>query len=269
MGVQSIQLLYETSPQIDGSYLLGELRKYCGRVDRLGEKKDLHYYAFLDHPLQLRDKVIFPQMLLGYPDEGKEKSDYEDSFQQTWDWKEAREVVSTCRIPLLMTDLMVQSLNQRSRLNLFHNALEAILTVAPCKAIHWATSQKFVDPIAYLNARKSKDIHPLQFSMNVRFYNITGQQQGEMLMDTVGLSLLGLPDLQCHFFGLDPNQVARMLYNSAYYIFDNGDIIEDGNTIQGIAPSDKWKCQHEVALIKPEREVLDINPGKPYAVGNR
>ena len=269
MAIHAVQLLYEISPQIDGNFLLAELRKYCGRVDRLGETENMYHYAFPDHPIQLKDKVVFPQVILGYPDKDKEKSDYEDSLQQTWDWKEARKVISTCRTSILVTDMMAQSLDHKSRLNLFHNALEAILTVAPCKAIHWTTSQKFVNPAAYFTVRRSKDFHPLQFSMNLRFYNIAGQQPGELLMDTVGLSLLGLPDLQCHFVGLDPNQLARILYNLAYYIYDHGDIIEDGNTIQGINPDDKWKCQHEMALIKPEREVLDVNPGKPFSARNR
>ena len=88
-------------------------------------------------------------------------------------------------------------------------------------------------------------------------------------MDTLGLAALGLPDLQCHFHGLDCNDVARLLHNLGLYVFENGDIIEDGHTIDGPKPGDKWRCQHEMALVKPERMVLDINPGAPYAAGNR
>jgi hypothetical protein len=182
---------------------------------------------------------------------------------------EARETVATRSVPLVLAEMMAQGLEYKTRLNLFHNALESVLTVAPCTAIHWATSQQLVDPSAYLQARRSSKVNPLQFAVNVRFYRISNRQPGEMLMDTMGLGVLGLHDLQCHFLNLDPDQVARVLYNSALYIFDRGDIIQDGHTIQGVKPSDKWKCQHEKALAGPEREVLDLNPGKPYVAGNR
>ncbi len=60
-----------------------------------------------------------------------------------------------------------------------------------------------------------------------------------------------------------------MLYNAAYYLFEHGDVIDDGDTIQGIPTDQRWTCQHELALAEPEREVIDINPGPPYAAGNR
>jgi len=89
------------------------------------------------------------------------------------------------------------------------------------------------------------------------------------LMDTIGLAALGLPDLQCHFRNLDVQAVAGMLYNTGLYIFENGDVIEDGHTVAGINPNDKWLCQHEDSLLEPERVVLDVNPGYPFAAGNR
>lgn len=264
-----VELLYEASPEIDAHTFLGELRKRCGNVDKLGEKDNFHLYAFPDHTIEYTDGKVCAQVFLAYPDKDEEKLDIKEALQQSWAWQEARETVATCRTSLLLTDMMSRGLEYKTRLNLFHNALESVLTIAPCKAIYWVASQQVVNPSAYLEARESDDFHPLQFALNVRFYNISNGKGGEMLMDTMGLGTLGLPDLQCHFLGLDSDKVARLLYNTAYYIFDNGDIIHDGNTIQGIKPSDKWKCQHEMALVKPEREVIDINPGKPYAVGKR
>jgi len=31
----------------------------------------------------------------------------------------------------------------------------------------------------------------------------------------------------------------------------------------------RWKCQREVSLLSPKREVIDINPGPEFAAGNR
>jgi hypothetical protein len=88
-------------------------------------------------------------------------------------------------------------------------------------------------------------------------------------MDTMGLAPLGLPDLQCHFSGLETTAVGQMLYNTAYYLFEHGDIIQNGHTVAGVPTERRWVCQHETALVVPERTVLDINPGSPYAAGKR
>jgi hypothetical protein len=94
-------------------------------------------------------------------------------------------------------------------------------------------------------------------------------ESGDIVMDTLGLGALGLPDLQCHYRALSPEEVARCLYNTAWYIFSNGDVIENGHTVEGITPGTRWRCQHEDALVGPDRVVLDLNPGMPYAAGNR
>lgn len=264
-----VELLYQASPAVDGHALLGELRKRCGNVDRLGEKDGFYLYAFPDHKIDYSDGQVCAQIFLSYPDKGKEKLDVEQALQQSWAWREARETVATCHTHLLLTDLMAQGMNYKTRLGLFHQALESVLAIAPCQAIHWVASQQVVNPSDYLQARQAQDCHPLRFALNVRLFNISNGKDGEVLMDTMGLGTLGLPDLQCHLIGLDTNQVARVLYNTAYYIFENGDVIRDGHTVQGIKPDDKWKCQHEMALVKPERQVIDLNPGKPYAAGKR
>ena len=89
-------------------------------------------------------------------------------------------------------------------------------------------------------------------------------------MDTRGLNEIGLHDLQCHFrSALEPNDVTLVLYNTANYIYEKGPVIESGNTIQGNSPESKWVCQFEDSLLEPKRVVLDINPGRPFAGGNR
>ena len=94
-----------------------------------------------------------------------------------------------------------------------------------------------------------------------------------MLIDTVGMSTLLLPDLQYHFHGMDPNWVVNHAYNVASYILEHDNPIQDGETIDGVADGQmcreiQWKCQYEDALIQPPREVLDIHMGN-YASGGR
>ena len=94
-----------------------------------------------------------------------------------------------------------------------------------------------------------------------------------MIVDTLGLYAVGLPDIQYHFHGLDPNKVVNHAYTVASYIFENDAPIKSGETIDGISEIGidrgvRWKCQYEMGLIQPSREVMDICPGE-YASGTR
>ena len=98
-------------------------------------------------------------------------------------------------------------------------------------------------------------------------------RDGLVLIDTVGMSTLFLPDLQYHFHGMDPNWVVNHAYNAASYILENDNPIQDGETIDGVADGRmsrevQWKCRYEDALIQPPREVLDIYMGE-VASGER
>lgn len=50
----------------------------------------------------------------------------------------------------------------------------------------------------------------IRFGVNVRFFNIEGTE--DMLIDTVGMNTLFLPDLQYHFHSMDPNPVFQKIY---------------------------------------------------------
>ena len=111
----------------------------------------------------------------------------------------------------------------------------------------------------------------IRFGVNVRFFTIQGTE--DMLIDTVGMSTLFLPDLQYHFHDMDPNWVVNHAYNVASYILANDNPIEDGETVDGVEDGQmsrdvQWKCRYEDALIQPPRAVLDIHMG-PFASGRR
>ena len=94
-----------------------------------------------------------------------------------------------------------------------------------------------------------------------------------MLIDTVGMSTLFLPDLQYHFHDMDPYWVVNHAYNVASYILANDYPIEDGETVDGVEDGKmsrdvQWKCRYEDALIQPPRGVLDICMGN-FSSGSR
>ncbi|MBF1256238.1 MAG: DUF4261 domain-containing protein, partial [Stomatobaculum longum] len=99
------------------------------------------------------------------------------------------------------------------------------------------------------------------------------QDSEDMVVDTLGMSTLFLPDLQYHFHGMNPNWVVNHAYNVAAYLLSSGNVIADGETVDGVVDGEMsselhWSCRYEDALIQPPREVLDINMGE-YASGTR
>ena len=86
-----------------------------------------------------------------------------------------------------------------------------------------------------------------------------------LVMDTLGLAAVGLPDVQLDFHGLEPGRVAGWLIGVAGYILDHGDVIADNHTVAGIPDDFKWKCRHEMAIAGPERVVLDVDPGAEFS----
>jgi hypothetical protein len=265
----SVMLYCDQRPQISGAALLEALRRRCGRVEPLDSADDSHLlaYEYLDHVVQFDDQTLPVSSLTTILDSVRDSQRVIDALNQTWDWPEAREALSHCHAMVGIHEVMAQTLDYKERLALFHNIVLSVLDLVPCLAIDWLSSQQIVNPQAYIES-KQPDNAPgyvlLYPAVNVRFFNIKERVKGEKLMDTLGLNALGLPDLQCHYVGLEPGEVALMLYNAAYYIYDQGDVVEDGQTIQGVGPEDKWICRHEKALAAPEREVLDIDPGLPY-----
>lgn len=163
---------------------------------------------------------------------------------------------------------MTRLLAPADRLKLFHGVLQAFVEITKPHAIVFTHSQQIIAPDTYLASCNDPPIHR-PGSLNVRFFNIENSEGRDMLMDTRGLDEIGLHDLQCHYRDLDPNDVSSVLYNAAVYIAEHGAVIESGHTIAGTTPDSKWQCQFEESLLEPKRELLDLNPGSPYAAGNR
>jgi hypothetical protein len=98
---------------------------------------------------------------------------------------------------------------------------------------------------------------PLQYLINVRMIRV--QETDEMVMDTLGLSTFQLPDAQCRSRGFHTNAMAGMVFSLCANLFESGDVIGDGQTIDGI-DGRRWKCTHEHSLLGPAREVLAVHP---------
>ncbi|MBK1810712.1 DUF4261 domain-containing protein [Clostridium sp. YIM B02505] len=264
-----VEIFTENEPQIPVDGLLSKLRSRCGNVKLVVNKDKSILFTFEDHIVQYSNGQVPSQIAIMIIDKKVDMEKLEMSFYQSWGWKNARATAEKAEYTILVTDMMSSGLDYTIRLELFQKTLYSLLETVPCLAINWHLTQQIIDPEKYLdNIPESEDYNLLFGALNVRLFNIEGTEN-ETLMDTIGLGALGLPDLQCHFKNIDVNKIANILYTYGDYIFKNGDVINDGETIEGLTVNDKWRCQHEISLLEPKRIVIDINPGEEFSAGNR
>jgi hypothetical protein len=192
------------------------------------------------------------------------------ALQQTWDWPGAAAEVRRARHQIAVTEMMARVFEPQIRVRLFRDVLLEIIKLVPPLAIHCHHAEKIADPAKIVEAcAPSSSAGGMAAFLNVRLFRIENRESGELVMDTRGLAALGLPDIQVHFRKLDARQVAALLFNTALYVYEKGDCIEDGHTVQGLAADQKWRCQHEESLVAPKRVVVDLDPGDPFAAGRR
>lgn len=252
------KLLFADKPAIDKGRITSELQTVHPGVHSPDGESTLLYF-FPDTTVQFEDRSIAAQCMIFLPNAGDEKAEVDpEAFKQNWHWAEADEAADACRFGFLVSDFMSRTLDYKTRLTLFMDFLMAVTRVVGPQAVYSVAAQKLIAPDDLVDSWTNADQRTLHGLVNVRLFNISNGSAGEILMDTVGLHLLGLPDFQIRFANLDEGAVGQALWNYAYYVYEHGDIITDGSTIQGLTPQSKWKCQRHIAAVAPERVVINL-----------
>ncbi|WP_422924201.1 DUF4261 domain-containing protein [Singulisphaera sp. PoT] len=272
VAAYGVELLFEEAPELDKAKLFQAIKAHCPNVELMEPSPDELTLALVhtDHMIELEDGALPAQSLVMAGDRPHEPSeDLTEALEQSWTFEGVKEVVARCKGSMLITDLMAAGLPYPERIALFQRVLAGVLDVVSPLAIHWVPSGQVISPDRFREAYKEGGSSLLfAGTINVRFFNVDGSST-DMIMDTLGLSALGLPDLQCHFHTMDPNEVAALLYNTGNYLFGHGDIIEDGHSLAGISDESRWRCEHKPALAPPARTVLDLDPGPLFSAGER
>ena len=192
---------------------------------------------------------------------------------QMWDVLDDRDrILSECKYCVFANDMLAGALDPLERANLDMDYLEALLELYPsCEAVYFLNSGKLVRAEAIRSGEVKGLDRYIRYAVNVRFFNVNGTN--DHVVDTLGMTLLYLEDLQYHFHDMDPNWVVGHAYSMASYILANRRPVKDGDTIDGIADgrmeqSIQWKCHFEDAMVQPGRPVLDVCMNE-YAAGNR
>jgi hypothetical protein len=247
-----VELWYaEGAPNLEDSRLLEALRRLSPDAEAQMESVVVPH-GNGSAPLLT---VIMPGSPLG--EGGKTLPD----VSQTWDWEEAEAAVARCRCSLLVTEMFGDGRTPQERWNAMSGVVAELCEVTRPIVISWPQSQRVGAPELFA----AGDLDGL---INVRYFSIANDP-GAMVMDTLGLHVFGLPDVQCHFRNREPAEIAAMLFSTATYLFRSGDVIADGNTISGPQGDERLLCFREPALLEPSRLVIDVDLGDPYAAGRR
>lgn len=281
-GVFMVQLLMKEKCETPSIKRMTEvMERHIGKVE-VGQPlketadamKNITLFAAMDHIAKFSNgqspvQVSFMPCDTFYP----EKID-EMKRSQMWDCLQDRDrILSECKYCIFANDMLAGALDPLERANLDMDYLEALLELFPtCEAVYSLNTGKLILADTIRNRTYTGLDRYIHYVVNARFFNIQGTN--DSVVDTLGMSLLYMEDLQYHYHDMDPNWVVRHAYTIASYCLDNRRPIKDGDTVDGVAAdgnldqSIQWKCHFEDALIGPGRPVLDINMAQ-YAAGNR
>lgn len=276
-GVFMAQLLMkEQCASPSSERMLEVLSEHLGKVELYGDQdpeKGFFGFSALDYQSVFSDAKVPVQLsVLGCEAFAADKID-DAKRSQMWNCQEDRDrILSECKYAVMVSDMLGGGQRAQVRANMLMDYLEALLELYPsCEAVYFINSGKLV-PAKIIRGGEVRGLERyIQFCVNVRFFNIS--KTNDHVVDTLGLSLLYIEDLQYHFHDMDPNWVVGHAYSMASYILSNDRPIKNGDTIDGIADGRliqeiQWKCHFEDSLIGPERPVLDVCMGE-YAAGSR
>lgn len=252
------RLLFFDKPNVDKQKVLKELTQYYKSVDCPTEE-NMFLFFFPEIQVGEKDSSIPAQCTIFLTDESHKVAIEPEGFQQNWHWKESKEIAQKCNYEIIVSDLMTKSLDHKIRLELFMNFIVAVTNATNPQAIYFPTSQKLIEKSNLIESWTGKNKIPLQCLVNFRLFNIQNNNDGSVIMDTIGLHALGLSDFEILFKSFDENLIAQTLWNYANYMYQQGDVIEDGNTLAGLSENSKWKCTRQVSLTTPSRIVISVN----------
>ena len=189
---------------------------------------------------------------------------------QMWNVKDANGLLSRCTHAVRLADDNALRMEYKQRGKMLTQLVEAGLAMYPdCVAVFVPASGRLVTAEQVRENPARGGDRFLYLCVNTRLFSISGASS-DMMIDTVGLYLLGLPDVQYHFHTLNPNKVMKHAYSVASLLYAVGAVMKSGETIDGmddygVTKEIRWPFQYEHALIEPPRTVMAITPGE-YAV---
>jgi hypothetical protein len=257
-----VELYLQEKPEIETDLLIEQLTKRCGKVKIVEQKENLLLIMFNEYMIEYEDTEVPAQLAIMITDKKPELENLKLTIAQSWAFSNAEDTVKKAKYSVLVTDIMAAGLEYYSRIDLFQKSLYSLVEQLPCIGINWLASQQIVSPKLYLENRPWEDKYNVLFgALNVRLFKVA-EDGNKYIMDTLGLSALGLHDLECTFENIDTNEMANYLYENAEFIFQEGNLLNPNGNILAIDKKTNWGFEEEMSLVEPKRYVFKITPTK-------
>lgn len=247
------------------------MQKKLGEVDCFCYEETVAGFAINKYLTQVEDDLAVPSLLITSCTEFDSNDINELEKSQMWDCQKDKDrVLKECKYQVLATNILGGILSAHDRADMLMDFMEALIEIYPdCEAIYFQNSGKMFLTEQIRNHQIPRKMRFIHFAVNVRMFQI--QNSDDVVIDTIGMEILSLPDLQYYFHDLNPSLVVNHAYDTLLYIFSNDNPIQQGDSIDSIFDKHlkvqvRWQCYYENSLIQPEREVIHISMGK-YAAG--
>ncbi len=248
--------------------------KHLGKIDCFHYDKDSVGFTCCDYFTDAKKskKSFSPQLLIVGCSKIKKPLMSQLQESQLWNCANGKQILDECQYEYVATDMLSALLDLKERADLLVKYSEALAeTFTSCRALVFGNSMKMFSREDILNCDIDEDIRFINYAVNVRSFNIEGSE--DKLVDSVGMNVLSLPDVQYHFHSLDPQSVVSHAYNVLSYILEYDNPIKDGDVIDGIkdkamSSEVQWQVHYEKSLVKPDRILIDVNMNE-YASGKR
>ena len=266
-------LMDEMCDMSNEEFIQNIMDKHLGGTEHFNYNDESVSYVPKEYNISLDDgKVISPQLMFTKCLNIEEPLMTDLEKTQLWNCKEGLDILEECKYEVIATDILGSILDYKQRANMLVNYVLALLEIFPnCKAVLFDNSKKMLTRDQIVNCNLVYESRFIYYAVNIRYFNIQGTN--DMIVDSIGMNTLGLPDLQYHFHDLDPNLIINHALFVLSYIYDNNNPIKANDFIDGIKNGEismdvSWKVDYEESLLEPYREVIDVNTNE-FASGNR
>ena len=257
----TISLLFRNKINRPATHILLEkLKKQFGSAKTVLDSELSSYVLDKQCIAYNNEQRVSPQLIITECNLIKEPLGDNIARTQFWDCPDAIELLDSCLWQVIIGDFTEGSFSAVKRADILFDWLEIALELFPtCDAVYFHASGKLLTAEDVRNNPYSGPLRFIYGGMNARLFNV--YDGDDMIVDTLGLYALGVPDVQYYFHTLDPNIIIQHAYDIIMYQFENNTPIESGDIIEGIDQNSEWDCRYERSLIQPSRTILDISAG--------
>ena len=207
----AVQVLLPEPAVIDPTVVHGQLMAWRSDVQLIGASGGEHF----GFAIPTQDLPLLAHVFTASTDAYAAQLD--GALQWSPTWRERYEAVARCRSSLVVSMVAHRPINHATMLLAFLSVLDTVLAsvddLRP-SVLHWMPAQRVMPFATYRLLRM--ELGPCGPAINVRISPVGDR---DTVADTVGLSDLGLPDLQTLATGRDPAALAFRLVHLARSMF--------------------------------------------------